>query len=101
MARKKLTKKRAKLLAELEQIVGNNCYNGSIQNYGPYGVYEGAGRYFRYPLTVSDAEGNTKKVRSHREVDPNERLLPFVPALRDVDVSDGGAGDGFLVHAGL
>ncbi len=29
------------------------------------------------------------------------RLLPFVPALRDVDVSDGGAGDGFLVHAGL
>jgi hypothetical protein len=29
------------------------------------------------------------------------RLLPFVPALLDVDVSDDGAGDGFLVHAGL
>ena len=30
-----------------------------------------------------------------------KRLLPFVPALLDVDVSDDGAGDGFLVHAGL
>ena len=30
-----------------------------------------------------------------------ERLLPFVPALLDVDVSDAGAGDGFMVNAGL
>jgi hypothetical protein len=29
------------------------------------------------------------------------RLLPFVPALLDVDVSDAGAGDGFMVNAGL
>jgi hypothetical protein len=30
-----------------------------------------------------------------------KRLLPFVPALLDVDVSDDGAGDDFLVHAVL
>ncbi|WAP69942.1 hypothetical protein [Jiella pelagia] len=61
---KKLTKKRAKLLAQLEHIVGNNCYNGSIQNYGPGGSFEGAGRDFRYPLTVVDAEGAKRKTWS-------------------------------------
>jgi hypothetical protein len=30
-----------------------------------------------------------------------KRLLPFVPVLLDVDVSDAGAGDGFMVNAGL
>jgi hypothetical protein len=60
----KITKKRAQLLARLEQIVGSNCYNGSIQNYGPGGSFEGAGRDFRYPLTVVDAEGNKRKKRS-------------------------------------
>lgn len=28
-------KRRAKLLAQLEHIVGSNCYNGNIQNFGP------------------------------------------------------------------
>ena len=31
----------------------------------------------------------------------HKRLLPFVPVLLDVDVSDAGAGDGFMVNAGL
>jgi hypothetical protein len=61
---KKITKKRAALLAQLEQIVGRNCYNGSIQNYGPGGSFEGAGRDFRYPLTVVDADGTKRKKRS-------------------------------------
>ncbi|NII11740.1 hypothetical protein [Oleiagrimonas sp. C23AA] len=60
----KITKKRARLLAQLEQIVGSNCYNGSIQNYGPGGSFEGAGRDFRYPLTVVDADGTKRKKRS-------------------------------------
>ncbi len=61
---KKITKDRAEVLARLEQIVGSNCYNGSIQNYGPGGSFEGAGRDFRYPLTVVDADGTKRKKRS-------------------------------------
>lgn len=61
---KKITKKRAQLLARLEQIVGSNCYNGNIQNYGPGGSFEGQGRDFRYPLTVVNAEGEKRKKRS-------------------------------------
>lgn len=60
----KITKKRAQLLARLEQIVGSNCYNGNIQNYGPNGSFEGEGRDFRYPLTVVDEDGNKRKKRS-------------------------------------
>jgi hypothetical protein len=36
------------LLVELEQIVGNECYNGNIQNYGSWGELESTGRRFRY-----------------------------------------------------
>lgn len=60
----KLTKKRAKVLADLEYIVGNNCYNGNIQNHGPGGVYEGAGRDFRYPLSLAMSESLVVKRRS-------------------------------------
>lgn len=73
MAKRKLTKKRAKLLADLEDIVGNNCYNGNIQNWGPGGIFEGEGRYFRYPLTLEDADGNKRKRRYlHQEFTPDE-----------------------------
>ena len=58
---KKLSKKRATLIAELEHIVGKNCYNGNIQNYGPNGRFEGSGREFRYPLTMIDEKGEKRK----------------------------------------
>ncbi|WP_051153687.1 hypothetical protein [Litoreibacter arenae] len=61
MAKNKFTKKRAKLLADLEHLVGKNCYNGNIQNYGAGGFYEGAGRDFRYPLTMIDEAGEKRK----------------------------------------
>ncbi|MEZ5769781.1 MAG: hypothetical protein R3D80_20615 [Paracoccaceae bacterium] len=38
MAAKEMTKKRAKLLAELEYLLGSECYNGNIQNWGPNGI---------------------------------------------------------------
>jgi hypothetical protein len=47
----KLTKKRIDLLVELERIIGNETYNGNIQNWGPGGEYYGEGREFRYPLS--------------------------------------------------
>ena len=62
-----MTTKRAKLLAELERTIGGYCYNASIQNWGPNGVFEGEGRDFRYPLTVVDAEGSKRKVRGRAD----------------------------------
>ncbi len=70
MSRPPLTTKRAKLLSDLEHIVGNNCYNGNIQNRGPGGVYEGSGREFRYPLTLRDTNNEPLKRRGRAtEVD--------------------------------
>ena len=40
------------LLIKMESIIGNECYNQSIQNYGPGGIWEGEGRSFRYPVTL-------------------------------------------------
>jgi hypothetical protein len=53
--------KRMKLLLELENIIGNECYNANIQNWGPGGVYEGEGRKFRYPVTFVDKDGTKIK----------------------------------------
>jgi hypothetical protein len=55
-----MNKKRIALLMELERIVGKQCYNGNIQNYGPGGMFEGEGRSFRYPLTVIEDGKNAK-----------------------------------------
>lgn len=59
----KLTKKRAKILAELEYLIGSECYNGNIQNWGPNGVQYLSGREFRYPLTVVNEDGEKAKFR--------------------------------------
>ena len=61
---KKLHKSRRKLLVQLEGILGKECYNGSIQNYGPGGSREAEGRSFRYPLTVRETDGEKQKIRS-------------------------------------
>src|SRR5690606_11854876 len=57
-----MTGKRADLLSNLEWIVGNECYNSKIQNWGPNGMFIGEGRDFRYPLTVT-VDGAETKVR--------------------------------------
>ena len=49
----KQTKARRALLARLETMIGSECYNGNIQNYGPGGVWEGQGRKFKYPLSYT------------------------------------------------
>jgi hypothetical protein len=60
----KISKKRLQLLITLENIVGNECYNGNIQNWGPGGVYEGEGREFRFPITFNTEDGTKIKRRS-------------------------------------
>jgi len=60
-----------KILIQMEAIVGNRCYNGNIQNWGPNGEWYGEGREFRYPITFLD-KGVTKEKRW--EIDPSESL---------------------------
>lgn len=57
----KMSAKRVRLLLELENIIGSECYNQNIQNWGPHGVFEGAGREFRYPITFIGPDG--KKIK--------------------------------------
>lgn len=47
----------------MESILGNQCYNGNIQNYGPGGVREAEGRSFRYPVMLRASDGTKTKVR--------------------------------------
>lgn len=68
-----MSDKRRKLLMALEGIIGSRCYNGSIQNYGPGGEYEGEGRTFRYPLTVIGEDG--KPFKPDRHIPPLRREL--------------------------
>lgn len=49
------------LLIELEHIIGNECYNGSIQNYAYWGELESEGRQFRYPVKFYTENGETKR----------------------------------------
>jgi hypothetical protein len=69
---KKISKTRMHLLLELENLVGNECYNANIQNWGPHGVFEGEGREFRYPITFIDSEGKKVKRRNTDTAIPAE-----------------------------
>lgn len=57
----KISEKRKRLLLELESLVGSECYNANIQNWGPNGVFKGEGRHFRYPITFVDEAGQKTK----------------------------------------
>ena len=63
-----------KLLIELEEIVGNECYNGNIQNYGSWGELESEGRKFRYPVKFYTGSGESKKWSVPPDI-PSEELI--------------------------
>ena len=81
----KLSEKRKRLLLELENLIGNECYNANIQNWGPHGVFEGEGREFRYPITFIDSEGKKDKRRSTDATIPAEKKSPVT--TRSVQIS--------------
>ena len=54
---------RQRLILELEDIIGEECYNGNIQNWGPNGAFLGEGRSFRYPITFIDEDKKQIKRR--------------------------------------
>lgn len=52
------------LLVRMEAIVGSECYNANIQNYSAWGVWEGEGRSFRYPVTyIRNGQEEKRKAR--------------------------------------
>jgi len=55
---------RKKLLVKLEDIIGNSCYNGNIQNWGPNYERYHDGREFRYPITFLDKGDDKEKEKT-------------------------------------
>lgn len=55
----KLTKKTIKLICELEEIIGDECYNPN--SYDGWTLEEGCA--FRYPVTFDDKDGNEYKCK--------------------------------------
>ena len=53
-----------KLLIKLESIIGNSCYNGNIQNWGPNYEQYHDGRGIRYPITFLGESNNKEKVKT-------------------------------------
>lgn len=62
------------LLIDLECIVGNECYNMNIQNYGSWGVLESEGRSFRYPVKFRNTETEYKEWNVATDI-PSEDLI--------------------------
>lgn len=57
----KLTNEMSKVIAELEFLIGSECYNPN--SYDGWNEVEGCD--FRYPINLPDNEGNYKKVRGN------------------------------------
>jgi len=58
------SKDKKQLLSKLESIIGNSCYNGNIQNWGPGYTKYCDGREFRYPITFLENGVTKDKCRS-------------------------------------
>ena len=56
-----LTKKMFKIVADMEYIIGSECYNPNA--YDGWNDIEGCS--FRYPLNVPDKDGEYKKIRGN------------------------------------
>ena len=68
-----------KLLIELEDIVGNECYNGNIRNYSSWGELESEGRSFRYPVKFFNGREETKKWKVKKDVPSEELITGYYP----------------------
>ncbi|AKH68391.1 hypothetical protein IMCC21906_00698 [Spongiibacter sp. IMCC21906] len=62
------------ILIDIENIIGSECYNGNIQNYGSWGELESEGRSFRYPVKFYDGENEYKQKTVPRDI-PAEQLI--------------------------
>jgi len=67
------------LLIELEDIVGNECYNGNIQNYSSWGDLESEGRSFRYPVKFFNGKEENKKENVTKDISSEELITGYYP----------------------
>ncbi|MCU7873574.1 MAG: hypothetical protein KZQ91_12605 [Candidatus Thiodiazotropha sp. (ex Lucinoma borealis)] len=67
------------LLIDLEGIVGNECYNSNIQNYGSWGVLESEGRSFRYPVKFWNGETDHKEWNVTKDIPSEELITGYYP----------------------
>ncbi|MCG7866477.1 MAG: hypothetical protein JAY74_08905 [Candidatus Thiodiazotropha taylori] len=68
-----------KLLIDLEHIVGNECYNSNIQNYGSWGILESEGRSFRYPVKFYNGKTEYKKKYVTTDIPSEELITGYYP----------------------
>jgi hypothetical protein len=62
------------VILRIESIIGNECCSGNIQNYGPFGEWQGEGRSFRYPVTFIRAGKEDKRHGRFNELAEEELL---------------------------
>lgn len=67
------------LLIELENIIGNECYNGNIQNYSSWGELESEGRSFRYPVKFFNGKEETKRWNVKTDIPSEELITGYYP----------------------
>lgn len=76
----KLSKNMCSLIAELEYLIGSECYNPNSYD----GWQDIDGCNFRYPILVPDNNGNYSKIRTHMNLvfgegwDLNENNIPYI-----------------------
>ena len=70
-----ISKERKELLIKLESIIGNSCFNGNIQNWGPGGEWEGEGRDFRYPISFVSGNGQEIEINNTASVKLTDTML--------------------------
>lgn len=67
------------LLIELEDIVGNECYNSNIQNYSSWGELESEGRSFRYPVKFFDGNEEHKRWNVTKDIPSEDLITGYYP----------------------
>ena len=65
------------LMVDLENSIGNQCYNGNIQNYGSWGAWEGQGREFKYPLNYYTKETKHKQKYLSNDMNAEEIISAY------------------------
>lgn len=62
------------LSVRMEAIIGQECYNGNIQNYSSWGEWDGEGRSFRYPVTFFRKGGEEKRKSTTADLEHDELI---------------------------
>ena len=71
--KKTISNKHKQLLFDLEEIIGEYCYNKNIQNYNNW-EKEDEGRWIRYPIYFEDQPGYLSKTKCPEDDYPINKI---------------------------